>query len=393
MKRPGLSPIAALFGLACLAGCGSGGSSGLAPAPVATAAPTATPTAPSGSKQASAVVKIVIPRGESSSNAKRTPNYVSPNSTQFSSTINTIDGSTTLPAGVARTTVVALSTAVGGNCVVAPMTETCTITIPSPAGTDNFTFTLLGAGNDPLSTQTKTFVIVPATANALSVQLLGIVASLTIGDETVTAGTTASDTLTIEATDASGAQISGTFAAPVTLADGDTSGASSLATNAGTAGTSTTYAAASDSVVLAYNGTAIPSFVITASPIPVLFGAVTVTIHAIKLAGTTTDSGSMSDPNFGDPTLFFSTVPQTEPVTASETGYAGTFTLDTSACGTGPTAFATFATTDNLTFSVTSQNVGLCKVTVSDTLSQSVSFYVSVNTGTIVIDHRTPRRR
>jgi hypothetical protein len=387
MKRSARPAGFALMASLVISGCG-GGSSGGAPAPMVTVAPTATPPAAPGSKATSVVVKIVVPRG-SSSGALRSRHFVSPNSTQFSSTVNTVDGITTLPTGIARTTVVALSTGAGGNCVVSGASETCTIAVPAPAGTDNFTFELLDAANDALSSFTGTFAIVSGMANTLDVELLGIVASLSISDETLTAGTAASDGLTIDAFDASGAAIGGTFASAVMLRDGDSSGASSLATNGGTAGTTASFAASTDSVVLAYDGTAIPSFDITASPLTVTNGVITVDINAIRISGTTTDSNP-SDPNFGDPTVFFSSIPEIESVTASETGYAGTFTIDTTACGTGAGAFATFATTDSKTFTITSQVAGLCKVTINDTLSQSAAFYVSVNAATIIID-RHPR--
>jgi hypothetical protein len=110
----------------------------------------------------------------------------------------------------------------------------------------------------------------------------------------------------------------------------------------------------------------------------------------IVVTGTTLDDaahgGLAGDPNFNAPTLFFALVGgATQNFAASEAGYAGTFAaaLDAPTCGTGASAVALLATSDHLTWTVTAQNPGICKVTVSDTNAQSTVLWISVTTAGI----------
>ena len=106
----------AVAALLVLTGCGGGGGSSAPQVPVPL--PTSTVTAPH--EVGKATLTLTIPPAAAPASAARAPRYVSPNSAAIQVTINSVDGNTTLPAGVPRTTTVALSSAPGGNCTTSP---------------------------------------------------------------------------------------------------------------------------------------------------------------------------------------------------------------------------------------------------------------------------------
>ena len=377
----------AVASLLVLAGCGGGGGGTAATAPQPPVPlPSATPAAPQ--EVGKATLTIAIPRAAPASSA-RAPRYVSPNSAAVQVTINSVDGSTTLPAGVPRTTVVQLSSAPGGNCTASGGGETCTIGIIAPAGQVSYTFTLLdNASPTPhqLAVKTATYTIPAgprASNSSLQAQLNGIVASVTIVPPTFAAGTSYSGPLTVTAYDASGAAITGPapYAAPFTLTDGDGSGHTSLTAH-GQTGSTAPVGAPGDVVIINYDGQVNDGFTITSSggTLPPEGGGhadvpPANSPHGITLTGTTNGDAAHgvkpSDPNYNKPTLFFVRPGQSESFTADQTGYSEhhgfTLTLDPASCGSGANAVVLPPqTTDSKTFTITATaHSGICKATLA----------------------------
>jgi hypothetical protein len=255
-------------GIAACSGGGAGSSSAVQPFTAATTTPLSGLTG---------TLTLTIPRNTSS--AQRAPRFVSPNSAFLRTTVKTVNGQppTTTQVPVNPTTT-ALSTGAGGNCTAVPAGETCTVTIPAPTGTVVYQFDLLDSANRVLATNTVTFTIQPGSSNpALTAQLDGVVASVTVTAPHLQPGTSFSGPITVQAFDASGAQIVGAapFSVAFTLSDSDGSAHTSL-TDGSQTGKTVTDGSPNDVVILNYDGTNIPSF------------AITVTIN-----GNTTTAGSV----------------------------------------------------------------------------------------------------
>lgn len=241
-------------GIAACSGGGSG-STAIQPITVATTTPLSGLTG---------TLTLTIPRNTSS--AQRAPRFVSPNSAFLRTTVKTVNGQppTTTQVPVNPTTT-ALSTAPGGNCTAVPAGETCTVTIPAPTGTVVYQFDLLDSSNNVLATNTVTFTIQAGSSNpALAAQLDGVVASVTITAPHLQPGVPFSGTITVNAFDASGAQIVGSapFSIAFILTDTDSSPHTSL-TDGSQTGKTITDGSPNDNVILNYDGSNIPSFTIT----------------------------------------------------------------------------------------------------------------------------------
>jgi len=184
-----------------------------------------------------------------------TSGYVSPNSTQASITVVTVDGTapTTTQVPVNPTTVQLAS-------------PTSTIPLPAPTGTVAYLIALEDNGGHVLSRNTVTFTVMPAVANTFTAQLDGVVAHVTTVVPTLQMGTAFSGPITVNASDASGALISGNapFANAFTLTDNDNSGHSSLTDGATTALTVTDLSP-NDVVILNYDGAGPTQITITAT--------------------------------------------------------------------------------------------------------------------------------
>ncbi len=359
-----------------LAACGGGAGTGVNP-PVGdgggVVAPTPTPTA--------------VPGNGTSSTAKVRPSFVSPATTQLTATVNTVNGGTP-GSGVQITTVIPLTTTGGSpNCVVNTGVETCTVSIPAPVGTVNYTFTTSDGTHD-LGKVTSDETIALDTANTLTVTIHGIVNSVSVSTGNLTPQATYGSypqPLTVTAYDASGNAITGTatYANPVTLTDPDTAitGSTGVAVNGGGASAQFLASAPTDTFVLNSNGLAINSFTFgTGSVTCVSVGACNVTSNTpydITFAGTTDDSaatgGSSGDVNWGQQTVFFAQAAGSQDITASEVGFTGgslggTFTaaLDAPSCGSGPGAVASVNPGPATSFTINALNVGLCKVKLTE---------------------------
>jgi hypothetical protein len=242
-----------------IAACSGGGSGTSTPV----TAPTTSPL-----EGLTGTLTLTVPRNTDS--AHRSPRFVSPNSAFIVVTVKTVNGQPPTATQVpVNPTTTALSTGSGGNCVVAPSGEVCTIKIPAPTGTVVYQFDLLDSANHKLATNTVTFTILAGSTNPnLSAQLDGIVATVTVITPHLQPGTAFSGPITVNAFDASGALIVGPapYAYPFTLTDTDTSTHTSL-TNNGVTGKTVTVVSPNDVVILNYDGANIPSFSITVTTV------------------------------------------------------------------------------------------------------------------------------
>ncbi len=388
--------LAACIALSLLCACGGGGSSSI------------TPSQPGSSGTASshqtATLTLRFNVGSSASSKTR-PAYVSGNATQLIVLVNTVNGSSTLPSGVAGTTTIALTTTgASPNCTVAGSVETCTAQVPAPPGSVNYTFNLEDASNDLLATATQTFTITAGSANALSLSLGGVVATVTVSGPSplFVPGTGATSALTVTAKDASGYTIDGSTAynSPFTLTISDTSGATKLTVNGGTAATAVTVNAPTDAVAVVYSGEATSNATIGTNTANVtasgtlVAAAGTITLESGTLLDDPANGGLSTDPNWNMPTVFFSSTGVEQTFTAQEAGWTNapfdqtvTVTLDENAadpgyCGTGGTAVATIASNTNAagasSIVVNGQNAGFCEVTLSDPFLASTTLWISV---------------
>ena len=203
------SLAAALIALgAVAAGCSGGGG--------AQSALPSTGSGPAGIVRASAKFTITVPNGTSQSGV-RAPRYVSTN-TKSVSIVETDAGAAAL------TPVVANLTPGSPNCTTTADGTACTISVPANPGTDAFavtTFDNVNATGNQLSTGSISATIVAGQDNTtVPVVLGGVVNSLTLvlADPFAPAGS--ATTVAVQAKDASGATIVGTYDNAVSLSAG-----------------------------------------------------------------------------------------------------------------------------------------------------------------------------
>jgi hypothetical protein len=282
---------------------------------------------------------------------------------------------------------------------------TCSLSIGAPLGSDTFSITLFAGANGtgtPLAAGTTQSTIVANAANNLTVQLLPASGSITINvTTTLVAGSAQSGIpVAIVQNDGSGNRITGTLPNPLTLVNGDGSGATTLKVN-GVAGT--IVRASTDAVTLDYTGLALAPFTLGVSAAQSNLNAAIIitpamlatTLAPITFSGTVVDA-TPGDANFGAPTLMFaSSTSASQTITMSELGwssapFAGQFTLraDPLTCGTGVAPIVTTSTDDGRSVAVTPQTAGLCKVTVAGG-PQNAIFWIAV-AGSIPTPAPTP---
>lgn len=401
-----------------LAGCGGGGSG----------SSTLTPgggTSPGHPVLSSATLKITfpLPSGSPSSTA-RSPKYVSPNSNSIKITINSIDGgNTTIPSWVTPNPFVAALSTTGGspNCTISGGTETCNVSnVPAPPGVTNYTFGVFastdGSGT-ALATATVNETVAQGVLNSFNVTLGGVAATLVANVTTtaLTANSPLTQTDVVQVQDPSGARIVGTApfsgGATVTVTDNDTSGQTSLAAGTG-GGSATTCSSATvctlshgaDTVNLVYTGrAAAPSptdtFTVTGSATGLTTATANMSITDLPITfdvttlDDTAHGGQAADPNYNQLTMFYSALGNSAGFNAAELGwsnapYSQTFTtaFDAATCGSGASAVATISPSTGTSFTVTSQNAGICKLTVSDGVGQSKILWISVTTSSFGVN-------
>lgn len=236
------------FGLASLlftSGCGGGGGGGAS----------STVPGPAQGPMGTARFTLTVPKSASAS--ARSPRYISPATQSV----------VILAAGV-KTTVV-LSTA-NPNCTQGSNGLTCVVDGGVPVGTNSVSVSAYGSvdgSGAPLSTATIVVNVAAGQITMVDLTLNGVVSalSLVVSPAVVSPGTPSTSTVTLNALDSKGNTIIGPGsyadangnALTITLTDSDSSGATHLS--------SSTAAAPGASFALSYNGSAIPSFTISAS--------------------------------------------------------------------------------------------------------------------------------
>jgi hypothetical protein len=391
--------IFALLAMMAVAGCGGGGGANTAPIqplqPVATNAPVqgalVTPTF---------TLNFGTKPGSSTS---RDPKYIDgTNTLSVKITLVSTNGTPTTVTNPSVTTDVNGASPTACN-------PTCTIPgPPSPPGTDRYTVTTYnatGAGGAILSTATKDFTITAGSANTgLAITLFGVVKSFSVsGATSPNAGTTPADaTLTVNALNASGGTITGTYGdnstgagyitggglngTPVTItvdetnnlgatlvAGGSTPGATQNST------TSVTLHNNTDTVKLHYAGLAenVKTFTVTAT------GATTNTSMTFQpvLQAITPSSGTEIDlyvdsTTGGTGSSGTSTFTEAGFTGAYAQNFSSTFTM-TSGFSTACSSIASISQSPAGVFTVTAPTAatppaaGSCDLTINDNLTQA----------------------
>jgi hypothetical protein len=262
----------ALIVLCALWSCsGGGGTQG-----VAAVAPTTgtTPASPTGSAPVSSSARftITVPaQSTTTSSTTRTPKYVSPATQSIIITLVSVGGVpyTGSPASIA-TNLSTLNPACTGTTSL-----TCTVTAPAVVGSDVFSVVTYDTAQTlPFTTpagnvlsRASLSVAVVAGPNVVTTPLVlnGVPASFAIAPPAGTAGTAFSQTVIIAVKDAAGNTIVGSYANPVTLSDGDTSGATTLATSGSDNPSALQLLSSSDNATLSYTGLAIAGATISAA--------------------------------------------------------------------------------------------------------------------------------
>jgi hypothetical protein len=332
-----------------------------------------------------ATMTISFPVGHHSSTNRKSPQYISPSTTEMVITVNTVNGGTP-PGGAAISETIPLT--VGTNCTVSGGTETCTLSVIAPPGSVNYTFNATD-GTTTLATLTTTIVNTVGTNNLPSITLQGIVSgTVTVSGAALTANTsvTGGETLTVTAYDADGNQIvngstSANYNNPITLTDNDATGQTQLSVNGHPAASSVVTSGPADVVKLTYTGQAANNFTISASGSG-FSGSGTISVNDNDItfsSGTTNDDaghgGLSSDPNWGQQTVFFTQASGSLTVTGAELGftnapYSQQFDLvpgngTGNTCGTGG-GIATFSASPATTFTITAHGTGICSVRLEE---------------------------
>lgn len=231
----------ALAAAAVATACSGGGpstppTSGSQPSPAATAATVA--------------FSIVVPSAPASatSAAKRAPQFTAPSSAQsVSISLNSVNGA----SQTGTPTIANLSASTAG-CTTGSAGLTCTVNVSAPGGSDVFTVTTfaqpnaqgtpLGAGNVSVTAQPGQTTTAPTT-------LSGTVAAVSLSvPQVVPEGQTATVPVVLQAKDANGNVILGTYNAPITLTLTDASGHTKISA------TSVADSTSASALTLAYDG-------------------------------------------------------------------------------------------------------------------------------------------
>jgi hypothetical protein len=262
--------VLALLAMFSLAACGAGGGQSAA-LPVAPAANVPV----SGSTSTSATFTITVPAAAALASMQRTPAFVSPSTASVAITLTTVNGAAY--TGSPRTIAGNLTTS-NPNCSGSPLT--CTVSAPAAAGTDVFTVTTYDqqqpstspttpVGN-VLSQATLSIAVTANQANTVTTALILNGAPSTFVIAGIPAGTIGTAfgsprAIIVNAKDAGGNTIVGTYLHPVTLSNSDTSGATAIATSGSDNPPALTLVSSADVATLNYTGATLASATITAA--------------------------------------------------------------------------------------------------------------------------------
>jgi hypothetical protein len=172
--------------------------------------------------------------------SRRKPHFVSPSASSVSIAIT----------GIAQPVVADVSASASG-CTTAGSTRTCIIHLEAPAGKDTFTATLYAGANatgNVLGQGSVIQVIGNGQPFTLTIGLTGTSATIIISAAQVqfTTGVPASTAVTVEAFDAGGNEIVGSYTYPIALVDSDSTGTFTISP--------TTLTNSSTQVTLQYSG-------------------------------------------------------------------------------------------------------------------------------------------
>lgn len=371
-----------------LAGCGGGAPF---PGPIGTLPP---------GDNTEVVFSVVIPGAAASTSHVRRPDYVSSNTQSLTLTVN---------SGTPQ--VFSLTPATNPNCTASGGETTCSnlFAVAPPGTNDDFSFAMYastdGTGT-PLSIANDDNVeINKGVANQLGTltlnPVLGSIAMSVSGS--YTAGTSSSgNAIDITAKDPSGATI---------IAPGDYVTSSNAAnpidlglSGAGAANFTLSASALdgpSDSATLSYNGSD-GAVTVTASATGVTSQTQTITPTAQPITLTLASSAPAADYLItnGPYELDFYASGITGTVTPAESGYSGSFTLESTTCSSSEVSFSPStgnSVTNGNAFTVsavaagTSGSPAICTATFEDTNSQTVTATFSVTTLGFTLD-RTHRK-
>lgn len=386
-----LSTMKPIFGtlayILALSACSGGGS---------------TPAARSSQSQSAVALSIHIPETTTSSN-KRVPKYVSP-STQGMQIADGVHGS-----GVTSfTTNVDLSSS-SASCTAATGGRTCSVSVPAPGASDDFTFTTydatpssanFGQATHELGTATVTATIVAGASNVVSVALGGVPMSLKLlvpygsfyGNAPLTFN------LGMQALDADGNIIlagfntasnganseTDTYASSISVSLAETNpnggGDMKLSLNGGAAATQVTVTKTSDSIKATYDGLAPSNYSVSFSATALSVSPNPPASVAVPMFMTAAGAGVFV--NGALPSASFQVPTQIETFTLTEAGFTGVYSaqsanLGSANCPTGSYSLDTSQLQATGTFTVTSAlnataNAG-CTLSVSDGRTTNVT--------------------
>ena len=333
---------------------------------------------------------IKLPKTKHRKHPKRGAHYIGAGAKSVTITLNTVHGGATPPPG--------LLTTVTSN--ISGCTSGCTVNGPSvPPGVDNMTITVYdangGAGN-ALSTGSKNFTVNVGAANSLSLTLNGIVSTFDITLPSGTAGTPiASTTVAVEADDADGNAITGTYSSPFTLQELQDTSATTIAVNGGTAGTSVQTTASTDTFAFNYSGKAVDTAGINSPTVDGYYGFQPSVSNPTSVCngaggGDTTECAAGPQINL----YAASGTGSTSSFTTSQTGWSESPFLQTFTESDNCSNIAAITTSDNLTFTATvvaSPGAGTCTATLTGggaTANKSEGITITYTTSGVGINAR-----
>jgi hypothetical protein len=398
--------VAFLAGAALSSGCGGGGGSSATPGSLGNTIQSA--------QTATATLSIFIPSSASPSSKSRRPLYVS-------STTNGIKITNSAHGSATPFNTVNADLSPGSGACTTIVGRTCTVTMISIAGNDDYTFATydvapsspsFGTAAHQLGTATlSSIAIAGGTTNTVNVALSGIVNSISlVGAASVSTyrATTHSGSVGVSfsgldvdgnvisagqntATNGSVSQTD-TYANPITLTvtEHGGTGHTTLALNGGSTSNAITLTKSTDTFGVSYDGLGSTGYYVTiaASASGVSSGP-SLTFSTLSASA----AGSASNASVGGTTssVGFQVSTQSETITLTEPNFAGTFSATlanygTAACPTNSMAInagslAGSGTSFTLTpGSVSTTSLG-CQISVSDGIGASTTIFASTTYG------------
>jgi hypothetical protein len=311
-----------------------------------------------------------LPPPPSSTNAAHHPLYVTADIASVQITLDSVNGN-------APSTGAPLSVTTNLTITACP----CTVYGPGvPPGSDTFTLTAYdepNASGNLIATATPTYTIAAGQANNENVTLNGVPArfSLSFAGKAPSAGAPTTITLLVTVFDGDGNTIMGSYANAVTLADSDTSGATSIATSGSDNPPANELLSSNDSATVTYSGLAIVPATITATAKSAT-GSVS---FAPVLQPITIITSDAQNPSFAGVDLYATSgAGSTGTFSASEVGWTNAPYNQSFAAtaASGCSSIATVAPASGTSFTATvagAPTAGTCTLTLADGSGQTQS--------------------